>query len=74
MFFLLDTMNDLDILLSHNKIEIKIVFMKRLRADKIQGMLATIRFRVFCHLACCLQECKGQNIQNHNSTSCFVWV
>jgi hypothetical protein len=21
-----------------------------------------------------VQECKGQNIQNHNSTSCFVWV
>jgi hypothetical protein len=21
-----------------------------------------------------VQGCKGQNIQNHNSTSCFVWV
>jgi hypothetical protein len=34
-------------------LQINIVFMKRLRADKIQGMLATIRSRVFCHLACC---------------------
>jgi hypothetical protein len=31
-----------------------IVFMKRLRADYIRGMLAIIRFRVFCHPACCL--------------------
>jgi hypothetical protein len=34
-------------------LEIKIVFMKRLRADQIQGMLATIQFKVFCHPACC---------------------
>jgi hypothetical protein len=34
-------------------LQIKIVFMKRLRADYIQGMLATIRFSVFCHPACC---------------------
>jgi hypothetical protein len=33
-------------------LQIKIVFMKRLRADCIQGMLATIRFRVFCHPDC----------------------
>jgi hypothetical protein len=30
-----------------------ILFMRRLRADYIREMLATIQFRVFCHLACC---------------------
>jgi hypothetical protein len=33
-------------------LQIKIACMKRLRADRIRGMLATILFRVFCLPAC----------------------
>jgi hypothetical protein len=33
----------------------KIAFMKKLRVDYIRGMLATIWFKIFYHLASCLK-------------------
>ena len=45
----------------------------KLRADLIRGMLAIIRFRIFC-LSVCYPKIWRFGIQNCNFVFCFVWV
>jgi hypothetical protein len=52
----------------------KNTFIKKLIAGKIQGMFATIQFRMFC-CPISYQKCKVWNIQNYNfNVILFVWV
>jgi hypothetical protein len=44
---------------------ISVTFLKELSANEIQGMSATIQFRIFCLFICCP---KSTRIKIHNAT------
>jgi hypothetical protein len=51
----------------------KIPFMRKLRAEYSQGIIATIQCRIFC-LPVYYPKYKDKDTQNCNFACCFVWV